>query len=133
MTSTKNTVDKFLNFLSNKDLEKLSQLFAENVDWNVPGNENLGLWLGQRNGRKEVKEFYELLWQNVAPISANIDTIFIKDEQAILSGEFSVKMLTTGKLVDSIFYIQLTITDGLIVKYRLLEDSYAVSEGLSSN
>lgn len=49
MVTTKIMVDQFLYYLSKKDLENLTQLFAEKVDWNVPENENLDSWLGQRN------------------------------------------------------------------------------------
>ncbi|MEC4003722.1 nuclear transport factor 2 family protein [Flavobacterium sp. SUN052] len=130
MQSTKNTIDQFLNFLSKRDLENLTLLFAKNIDWNLPGNPNAAEWFGQRNTREEVKEFYQLLWKKVEPISGTINNIFIDKEDAVIAGEFTVKMLSTGKLVSSIFYIQMTIKNGLIEKYRLLEDSFAISESL---
>lgn len=131
MPSTKNIVDKFLYFLSKKDLNNLIELFDDNVDWDVPGNTKIAPWLGQRNNKNDVRNFYELLWKNVEPISANIENIFIENEQVLLAGEFNVKMLATGNSVRSIFYIQITVKNGLIVKYRLLEDSYAISESLT--
>lgn len=133
MPTTKKTVDQFLTFLSKKDLDSLTLLFAENVNWSVPGNKSSAApWLGQRNSRKEVREFYELLWENVEPITAKIKNIFIENEETVIAGEFTVKMIPTGNLVNSLFYIQMTVKNGLIVKYSLLGDSFAISESMVS-
>ncbi|MEN7551732.1 hypothetical protein AAG747_27700 [Rapidithrix thailandica] len=40
-------------------------------------------------------------------------------------------MLQTQQVVDSPFCIQMTVENDQIVKYRLLEDSHAVSEALA--
>lgn len=130
-SSTRHIIDKFFDFASKRDLENLSNLFSDKVDWNVPGNEKIAPWLGQRNSRAEVRRFYELLWQNVTPVSSKINKIFIDNGDAVIAGEFSVKMLQTGKIVNSIFYIQITVENNLIKKYRLLEDSYAISKSLT--
>lgn len=130
---TQNVIDRFFDFLSRRDLENLTKLFSDKVDWDVPGNEKIAPWLGKRNSREAVKNFYELLWKNVNPISSKINKIFIDNEDAVISGEFSVKMLQSGKIVNSIFYIQLAVENNLITKYRLLEDSYAISESLTTS
>jgi hypothetical protein len=70
------------------------------------------------------------LWENTQPLSAHIEAILVEGSYAVVTGEFSTKMLPTGKVVDSLFCIQLTVENNLIVRYRLLEDSYAVSVAL---
>ena len=40
-------------------------------------------------------------------------------------------MLETGKVVDSLFFILMTLEDDLIVRYRLLEDTLSVSKALT--
>ena len=131
MNNTQNTVQKLLQYLSERDLKNLTTLFANNVDWYIPGDETNVLWLGKRKSRQEVLAFYRLLWQNTEPLSAIIDNIFIDGKKAIIAGEFSTRMLQTGKVVDSLFFIQLTVENNEIIKYRLLEDSYAVSVALA--
>ncbi|MGA9639378.1 nuclear transport factor 2 family protein [Flavobacterium sp.] len=123
-------VQNFLKHLTERNLEDLTLLFSENLDWHIPGDESKAEWLGKRNNRKEVSAFYELLWKNTQPISAKIDNIFTDKENAVITGEFSTRMLATDKVVDSIFCIQMVIQNNQIVKYRLLEDSYAVSQAL---
>jgi ketosteroid isomerase-like protein len=126
-------IQRFFQLLTQRDLENLSELFSEEVDWYIPGNEEIAPWLGRRTSRKQVKDFYQLLWQNTHALSATIDKIFIDNEDAVISGEFSSKMLQTGNIVNSLFFIQIKVRNNLIVKYRLLEDSYAVFLALRSN
>jgi ketosteroid isomerase-like protein len=126
-TNTQQLVQQFFTCLTQRNLIKLTALFAREIDWYIPGNETLVPWTGQRNKRSEIKQFFQLLWQNTEPVSAKVDHVVTDEHVSIITGEFSTKMLSTGKIVDSIFCIQITFKDGLITRYRLLEDSYAVS------
>ncbi len=131
-SQTKSIVQHFLQWLNQRNLAELTNLFSENLDWYIPGNIEKAHWLGKKNSREDVKKFYELLWKNTEPVSAQIDKIFVDANDAVITGEFSTKMLQTNKVVDSLFCIQITVENDLIVKYRLLEDSYAVSISLTS-
>ncbi len=105
-------------------------LFSDSVDWHVPGDEGTVSWLGRRTGRQGIADFYETLWKNTEPVAVNLDNIFIEGEKAVIAGDFSIKMLPTNETVDSVFFIQLTIEAGQIVKHRFLEDSHAVPVAL---
>lgn len=48
----------------------------------------------------------------------------------MITGEFVTKMLETGHIVESLFCIQMRIQNNKITRYRLLEDSLAVSKAL---
>jgi uncharacterized protein len=128
---TQNVIQTFFKHLSERNLKDLADLFSDNIDWYIPGDETKAPWLGRRGTRQEVSEFYELLWKNTEPISVEIENVFIDNDKAIIAGEFSTRMLQTGKIVDSLFFIQITIKDNLIIKYRLLEDSLAVAKSLT--
>lgn len=64
-------------------------------------------------------------------LQQQLNSFFVEEDQAIVTGEFSTKMLQTNKIVHSPFCIQMTIVNGLITKYRLLEDNYTVSVSLT--
>lgn len=123
-------VRKFLEFLNKRGLENLIDLFADQVDLYIPGDESKAEWLGKRGNRAEVADFFRLLWKNTKPVAAKIDGIFIDKDKAVVTGEFSTTMLPTHKSLHSMFCIQMQIRNREIVKYRLLEDSYAVSQAL---
>ncbi len=124
-------VQFFLKFLAERNIEKISGLFSENVDWYIPGDENKANWLGRRKNMQEVKAFFDLLWRNTLPLSATIDKLLFDGNTAVIIGEFSTKMLRTGKTADSLFCIYITVENNLIVRYRLIEDSYAISDALT--
>jgi ketosteroid isomerase-like protein len=78
-----------------------------------------------------VAAFFRLLRANVEPMGAEVEQLLVDGETAIVSGEFASRMLATGKVVESLFFIQLTVHDGQIARYRLLEDSHAVVVALT--
>lgn len=128
---TLTTVQNYLGALAQRDLEKLLTFFPENVDWFIPGNEEMAPWLGKKSTKKEIKTFFELLWPNTEPLDAKIDSILTEDNHAVVTGEFSSRMTRTGKIYETLFSISLTLKDNQIVRYRFLEDSYALVEALS--
>ncbi len=122
--------DTFLKYLQCRDLDNIVNLFSDKIEWNIPGNTTDIKWLGRRNSKKEVKEFFELLWSATEPVSAEVYKIFVDKSDVVISGSFVTKMLETSEIVNSIFFIHLVVDDSKIVKYTLLEDSYAVSKSL---
>jgi len=127
---TREIINNFYKALASNKLETLVELFAETIDWDIPGNEELAPWLGKRTKRNEVREFFKLLWQSVEPISAQIDHILVEDNFAIATGHFSSKMNRSGQVYSSMFSAHFTVNDSLIVRYRLQEDSHGLVEAL---
>ncbi|UGU16106.1 nuclear transport factor 2 family protein [Sinomicrobium kalidii] len=127
---TEQLVQRFIQALTFRKLDELTALYAESVDWYIPGNTKLAPWLGKRESKKEIRDFFTLLWQNTEPVDAKLDHILADGNFAVITGEFSTKMLPTGKIVNSLFSIHITTENNKIVKYRLQEDSYAVAEAL---
>lgn len=103
MTQTEKVVHSLLTLMAEKNLEEIAQLFAETVDWNIPGNNERAGWVGRRGSRKEVREFFTLLWSNTEMLNARAEKIMVDGGDAIIAGRFSTKMLKTGGIVDSLF------------------------------
>jgi hypothetical protein len=51
----------------------------------------------------------------------------VEGEKAVALGEFASRVKKTGNVIESEFAFEFTVQDGLIVRYRLFEDSFAVS------
>jgi uncharacterized protein len=122
----------FIEHLTKRNLSNLVALFSDRIDWFIPGDTTKAPWLGVRSTKAEIEDFFRLLWKNTDPVAAEIYDIFYQKNNAVIAGEFSTKMLTTGKIVTSIFFIHITEKDGFICRYRLLEDSFSVSKSLIS-
>lgn len=130
MSLTKTILTSFLTHLQNRDLVNLVNLFADNIKWTIPGNEKEIKWLGSRTMKIEIEDFFKMLWKETEPISAEIPKVLFDNDDVIIKGSFTTKMLATEKKVTSIFFIHFMINDGKITEYTLLEDSYAVSQSL---
>lgn len=98
-------IQTFLERLSTRNLDKLIDLFDDHVDWFIPGNEERASWLGRRTNKNEIKLFFEELWKNTTPISAEVNNILSNENVAIISGEFKTMMHATNKIVDSFFLL----------------------------
>lgn len=127
---TREVINNFYQALADRELNTLIHLFADKIDWDIPGNEELAPWLGKRTNRYEVKDFFNLLWQSVEPIAAQIDHILVEDDFAIVTGYFSSRMNRSGQVYSSMFSAHFKVRDNLIIYYRLQEDSYGLVEAL---
>lgn len=133
MKTIQHLVEEFLLHMGNRDLNPLIQLFDDQVDWYIPGDESRISWLGTRQHKSEIRVFFETLWANTLPLSTTLDGVFTQGADAVIAAEFSVQMLPTGCILTSPVFIMLTInSQGKIIKYRLLEDSFIVSESMKS-
>lgn len=130
-TQTIKVIENFYEALFSKNPDAIAELFSDETDWFIPGNAELANWLGARKNRREIREFFELLRANVEPVTAEIQHILVRDDFGVAVGEFSSKMLKTGKVFESIFSAHFTVRDGLIVRYRLQEDSYGLVKALT--
>jgi len=132
-TESYSPIDVVLSYysaLGEGNIEKIIAMFPEALDWYVPGDETIAPWLGARNTCDQVREFFELLWQNTEAVSAMIDHIAVVGNVVISSGNFVTRMVKTEKVYKSLFFTEITIVEGLIVKYRLLEDTLGLVRAL---
>jgi ketosteroid isomerase-like protein len=130
MSRTKDILSDFLRYLQKRDLQNLVNLFANDVKWDIPGNVKDIKWLGERKNIVEIQDVFQTLWKETEPVSAEIHKILVDKTDVIIKGLFTTKMLATGKIVTSVFFIHFTVMEGKIIEYTLLEDSYAVSQSL---
>ncbi|MBT2622273.1 MULTISPECIES: nuclear transport factor 2 family protein [Chryseobacterium] len=123
-------VSRYYLALGARNIEMIMKLFPEKLDWYVPGNETIAPWLGHRKTSSQVRAFFELLWQNTKPVSAKIDHIVTDGNVVLSSGSFETIMIKTGQNFRSLFFTEIMIIDGLIVKYTLLEDTFGLVKAL---
>jgi ketosteroid isomerase-like protein len=124
-------VNRFLGAVATRDLDTLLALYAPDVDWDIAGNEKLAPWLGRRGSPSDLREFYELLWAAVEPVSVEVEHILYDGEHCVITGQLSARMVATGRLFDSMFSVHLTVSNGMITRYRLQEDSWALVVALT--
>lgn len=130
-TDTRNLVISYFTALQSRNLNEVMALFADTVDWYIPGNETVAPWLGRRSNKQDIETFFKLLWSQTEPVSGSIHHMFVEENVALTSGIFVARMLQTGKYYESIFFTEITIQNNLIIKYRLLEEGYGLVKALT--
>ena len=108
--------------------QELAERFHEDVDWFIQGDTAAVPWIGRKTGRAGVAEHFEQLGQSVRPEAFEIDTIMSDGDRAVVLGTFRAVVVATGGPMDSEYAFDVTVDEtGLITRYHMLEDSWAVS------
>lgn len=122
---TEEVVNQFYNVLLGKEQGNVLDLFADAIDWDLPGNEAKFPWLGKKNTKEEVRRgFFELHPLYVEPDIFEVEFIAVNGENATAVGRLSSKILKCDKVFDSPFVTVFKVVNGKITKYHFLEDSY---------
>lgn len=125
-TRTKETISAFYSALASRDTTIIASKFASQVDWFIPGDQELAPWLGYRTTSREVKAFFDLLLSNIESKSFELEHLIVEEDFGVATETFVYRMLLTGRDYSSLFSAHFRIENELIVYYRFLEDSQAL-------
>ena len=118
-------VEAYVRALESGHSDRIAELFAEKVDWCVPGAEEVP-WLGTRSTREDVADFFTVLYHHVAKEEFAIEQVLADDQHAVALGHLRSRVRANNALMESWFAIHMTVTDGQITRYRFYEDSLAI-------
>ncbi len=132
-TSTYTTgeiVEALLERLGTQDADGAAELFAQDIDWFVPGDPDDLPWTGQRSRREHVPEYLRTLWANFVPgeSSADIDKILVDGDEAVIFSTFKHKVEKNGNTLLVSTAMRIVVDGGKIVKMHLYEDTAAVRD-----
>ena len=108
--------------------ESIASLFSENVDFYIPGGTELIPWIGRRRGRAGVADYFHELREKIEPTIFEAGSVLVDGAEAVASGGLEYQEKRTGRTIESEFVIAFTIHNALITRFRLFEDSVAVSQ-----
>lgn len=128
--SVRSIVDEFFRRTASATPEEISDLFSEDVDWNVAGDVANVFWIGRKTGRKGVSDFYQAIRDLIQSERFEVTEVVVQSDRAVALGALESRVKKTGKLIVSEFAFDLTIRDGQIVRFRMFEDSFAVAQAV---
>lgn len=82
--------------------------------------------VGSRTGKKEVEDFFQKFQQTFEPKEFNINHYFSEGSLVFAIGNFTHYIKKNQRSVSSDWLIEFGVTEGKIVSYKILEDSYAL-------
>ncbi|MGW3625604.1 nuclear transport factor 2 family protein [Streptomyces sp. NPDC000880] len=130
---TRATVQEFLGRIAEGAPDRIATLFAVKVDWAIADNPTVP-WIRHRSTRADVAEHFRALaeGQTPDPDATAVHVIVVDGKEALLTGRLAGTVRATGKTFRSPFAMWLTIEDGLIIRYRVYEDSLAIAAACAS-
>ncbi|WP_020667707.1 nuclear transport factor 2 family protein [Amycolatopsis nigrescens] len=135
-TSTQATAQEFLRRLGEGDPDRIAELFAEHVDWQLnwpEGGHPAVPWIRPRSTRADVAgHFREIAAFHIPEKSAGTASrVLVDGTDAIVLGDIRQTVRTTGKPYRALCALHLTVENGLITRYAVYEDSLTVAEALA--
>lgn len=103
-------------------------MFSEDVRFEIAGDTGALPWIGRKIGRAAAAGFIRDLRDLTEPVRFDVQSILADDDRAVIVGELASRVISTGKIIETAFALVLTVAEGQITRFQMLEDSFAVSQ-----
>jgi ketosteroid isomerase-like protein len=129
---TRAVVEALLTRIALGDPTKIAELYAERVDWRLAWPEDEhgdGVpWIRHRSTRADVEDHYRTIAAHHVPEAAGADitALLVDGADAVVVGELRQTLRATGVAYRAGFAVYVTVSDGLIIRHHIIEDSLAV-------
>lgn len=132
-TTVRETVQTFFHLLGTGDPDRIADVFAEEIDWYVPGDESLP-WTGRRTHRREVPEYFTLLWPALVAGQSVVefDRLLVDGDDAVWLGRFTHTVKANNRTFTTPVAFHFTVRDGKISRLHLYEDTHAVAQAVAA-
>ncbi|CBH50575.1 hypothetical protein REQ_46240 [Prescottella equi 103S] len=124
----------FLEGLGAQDPERMGELFAEEIDWFVPGDPAVAQWVGARSRKSEVPDYFRALWAALEPGKSivSVEAVVTDGEDAVIFGAFDHVAAPTGRPFHTAVALRLTVKAGKITRMHLFEDTAATAAAFAA-
>jgi len=112
--------------------DSIAALFSDDVEFEIPGDNGALPRIGRKGGRTAIVDFIRALRSLTEPVKFDVQDVLASEERAVIVGELVTRIKATGKVIETAFAIILTVSDSKISRFRMLEDSFAVSRAARS-
>jgi ketosteroid isomerase-like protein len=136
--STRAAVTEFLSRLAEGDPDRIAELFADTVDWQLdwPAEGHPAVpWIRPRSTRTDVVDHFRSLNAFHVPEKRGgaMPRILVDDPDAVVLGDIRQTVKATGRAYRARYALHLTVEDGVITRYHVYEDSLTVARALTGN
>ena len=85
-------------------------------------------WVGRKTGRDAIVHFIREIRVLTEPVTFDVEDILASESRAAIVGSLKTRIKATGRIAASQFAIILTVADGVVTRFQMLEDSFDVSK-----
>ncbi len=101
--------------------------FASDLTFEIQGDVGVLPWIGQKRGRAAVADFVRDLRSLTEPMVFDVEDILSSERRVAVVGRLESRIKTTGKITTSQFALILTVSEGIVTRFQMLEDSFDLS------
>jgi ketosteroid isomerase-like protein len=110
--------------------ETLAAMFAEDLRFEIQGDEGVLPWIGHKTGRQAAADFFREIRALTEPVKFEVEDILGSPNRAAILGELATRIKSSGQVINTQFAIVLTISGNEIKRFQMLEDSFDVSRAV---
>lgn len=128
---TKQTAEKFFEYIGAKNPEKIASMVSENVDWYIFESKYMP-WTGHRSKREEVSELFKTLFGYFIDGSEKLEakSFILRGNEVAVFGTIERTVKKTGKHFKMPLAIHITVENNLISKFSLYEETLIIEKAL---
>ena len=126
---TKQTADKFFEYIGAKNPEKIASMVSENVDWYIFESKYMP-WTGHRSKREEVATLFKTLFSYFIDGSEKLEaqSFLLRGNEVAVFGTIERTVKKTGKHFKMPLAIHITVENNLISKFSLYEETLIIEK-----
>ncbi|GAB3888894.1 nuclear transport factor 2 family protein [Kibdelosporangium lantanae] len=137
-TSTRAVVADFLGRLAVGDPDRIAELFADTIDWQVDwptAGHPAVPWIRPRSTRADVADHFRDLNTFHVPEKRDdaVPRILVDGVDAVVLGEIHQTVKATGTAYRARYALHLTVDGGVITRYHVYEDSLTVAQAVAGD
>ncbi len=113
---------------SGVDPDEITASFAEDLVFEIQGDDGVLPWVGRKTGRQAMSDFMHDQRALTEPVAFEVEDVLASENRAVVIGTLRTRIKVTGRIAASQFALVLTIAGDVVTRFQMLEDSYAVSQ-----
>ena len=107
--------------------DTLAAMFAEDLRFEIQGDDGVLPWIGRKQGRQAAADFFREMRLLTESVKFEVEDILGSQNRAVIVGELETRIKSSGKQNHTQFAIILTISGDKITRFQMLEDSFDLS------
>ncbi|TDP03163.1 nuclear transport factor 2 family protein [Flavobacterium sp. 245] len=128
---TKQTAEKFFEYIGAKNPEKIASMVSENVDWYIFESKYMP-WTGHRSKREEISVLFKTLFSYFIDGSEKLEvqSFLLRGNEVSVFGFVERTVKKNGKHFKMPLAIHITVENNLISKFSLYEETLIIEKVL---
>ena len=111
-----------------RDPAEIAAPFADNLSFEIQGDDGVLPWVGRKAGCGAMADFMRDLRDLTEPLAFDVEDVLANDDRAVIVGSLRTRIKKTGKITATQFAIVLTVVNGSVSRFQMLEDTFDLSK-----